>query len=537
MDSFQTEPLNLTRIQLNNSVKSTIDLCKDCNSEYCIVKKFQEYQSERILVNPFNRYECISCGKSYTALSTLRNHQRIHAENKSFCCGFCMKSFDVGCDLKAHILTEHKNGKMFECGFCGKIYSRQSSLSAHYRVHKNIEPNFKCNLCGKHFKWKSNLTAHLVWHKNERYVCEFCPRIFETATGLQLHHQNHIKPENKCRYCEKTYSKRFKLNYHIRLKHHSVAPWHCQFCSESFATAPKYRAHIYKIHDTPKPFSCKKCKKSFRTKYQFKVHETTHKKCTYFECDICGHQFMNKRYLYTHMMRRHAQNKGLNNNNNNDSNSNGLIEKLPTQNTFDRNRYFCKECYRGFVYQNDALHCTHNTIYLQTDRNNELNCTNDEIVNKQCERQTQEDGMKVKISLVTENQSNQIIPLYELNIPAVDLTSTTTIDINNSNTMTLDAENQNIEPNVLVQPFTTTLDSTTTINNINFIKQSIPVEVSNQVNSFEAFCDSITPEIIVIDDSSSDEETFSRNLIEKPKPISNHPFYLAHRNFHIERFL
>lgn len=531
MDSFQTEPLNLTRIQLDNSVKSMTDLCKDCNSEYCIVKKFQEYQSERILLNSYHRYECALCGKSYSALSTLRIHQRLHVENKSFCCEFCTKSFDVECDLKAHNSVEHT--KLFECGVCGKRFSRQSSWSAHNRVHKNFQPHFKCNFCGKHFRCKSNLNVHLALHVDQKYVCEFCQKRFQSETELQVHRKNHEKSENQCRHCEKAYSSRCHLNYHIRRKHQNIAPWQCQFCSESFGTAPKYRAHIYKMHDTPKPFKCKKCKRTFRTKHNFAIHETKHKKLLmYFECDICGHQFMHKRNLYTHMRRQHTQNKGLNNNKNN--NSNGLIEKLPTQNTFDRNRYFCKECYRGFVYQNDALHCTHNANYLQTDRNNGLNRTNDETVDKQQGRDAQKDGMKIKISLVTENRSNQIIPLYELNIPTVDITSTT-IDINNSKPMTLDVENRNIEPIVLVQAFTTPLDSTTTITNSNSIKQNISVEVSNQVDSFEAFCDSIAPEIIVIDDSSSDEETFQRNVTETPK--SNHPFYLSHRNFNIDRFL
>lgn len=511
MDRFQTEPLDLTRTQLEKRVNSTRDLCKDCNSEYCIVKKFQEYQSERIRVNPYHRYECVQCGKSYSALSTLRNHQRTHVTNKSFCCEFCSKRFNVECELKEHLNQHNTNEekpteKPFECGFCAKSFSRQSSLSAHNRIHKNTKPRFQCTVCGKHFRWKSNLTAHLALHQNQKYACELCEKLFQTADHLQAHRQKHSNPENRCRYCEKVFSTRYKVNYHIRLKHQNIAPWQCQFCSESFGTATKYRSHIYTFHDAPKPFSCEKCNRSFQTAHNLEVHETTHRKCMFFECDSCGHQFVHKRNLYTHIM-RHCQNKELHANN-------SLIKNQPIQNSVERNRYYCKECNQCYADQNAAFNCTHNGQYLQNNINNRLNGENTETVDEQgAAGDDAADAMKVKISLVTENQSNQIIPLYELNIPSADTTSTT-IDINNSKPMATNAVNRNIEPIILVQAFTTSLNSTAATTN-NSIKRNVSVEVSNQVDTFEAFCDSLAPEIIIINDSSSDEETFPLNANRK----------------------
>lgn len=249
------------------------------------------------------------------------------------------------------------------------------------------------------------------------------------------------------------------------------------------------------------------------------MHAVTHKKHAQFECDSCGRQFLYKRNLYSHIM-RHCQNTGLdeNNENNNDvgsssssstSNNGDLIKKLLT----GRNRYFCKECNRCFVYENAALNCKHK-ISLRNDINNRLNCVNTD--NDKQKRLKEDDRMKVKISLVTENQSNQIVPLYELNIPAVDSTSTTTDITNPKSNGPLDSEHRNIEPIILVQAFTTPFNSTTTKTTStreNSIKRNISVEVSNRVDLFEAFCDSLAPEIIVIDDSS-DEETIPRNANE-----------------------
>lgn len=188
MDSFQTEPLNLTRIESVTSEKSARDLCKDCNSEYCIVKKFQQYQSERIAVNTYQRYGCVLCSKTYSALSTLRNHQRTH-----FSCEFCAKWFYVEYELKVHLQqhhTEENLEKPFECGVCAKRFSRQSSLSAHNRIHKNSEVHFECSTCGKQFRWKSNLSAHLALYESQRYACELCTKIYETLDQLQVHKKN-----------------------------------------------------------------------------------------------------------------------------------------------------------------------------------------------------------------------------------------------------------------------------------------------------------------------------------------------------------
>lgn len=69
MDTYQMEPLNLTSVSLNESVKSTVDLCTDCQSKFCIVKKLQDEQA---------RFECRTCRKTYKVLSSKTLFPRIH---------------------------------------------------------------------------------------------------------------------------------------------------------------------------------------------------------------------------------------------------------------------------------------------------------------------------------------------------------------------------------------------------------------------------------------------------------------------------
>lgn len=493
METFQTEPLNLTRTPTNSSVKSTRDLCMDCNSEYCIVKKLQAYRDEQS-ARSFQRFECKWCGKTYTTVSSLRKHQRTHVENKLFRCEICAELFADEYALKKHHIQHTAKEKHFECTICAKTFACQSSLSAHNRWHKNPQPAFQCNFCGKHFKWKSNLTAHLALHETQKFACELCHKIFESVDRLQVHRQKHENPDKQCRYCEKAFSNRYKVNYHIRLKHRNIAPWQCQFCSECFGTATKFRSHIYEFHDAPKPFACEKCDRTFLTKHNLNMHEAKHREDNEpFECDKCGNRFQYKRNLYSHMM-RHLRNDGPNKSSN------------KKRDNFLPGQYLCEVCKRGYAYKMAALHCTHDRRgqYLQNETNNGQNTVNlaTKIYQSDDGDDDDNDLMKVKISFVAENQTNQTIPLYEFKIPVVESTSR---GIDSRYTKpALESEKADIKPVILVQAFTTPLNTSTTSS----IKPNASVNTINRtLDSFESFCDSIAPEIIVIGDSNSDAET------------------------------
>lgn len=548
MDSFRIDPLNLAQNQTALSVKSGKSVCKDCNSEYCIVKMSAEYQLQNKL-NPYRRYHCDQCKKSYSTISSLREHKKSHVQNKRFGCDFCLESFNVESDWKKHLLQHNAMEKLYECRVCARRFTRKSNLRAHRRVHRNDWPRFKCNRCEKDFRYKSNLNAHLATHPYQKFVCELCGNSFITMDRLQKHKRLHGNEARQCRFCNKAFSSRYKMNYHIRLKHKNIAPWQCTLCTESFPTVAKYRSHIYEYHDASKPYSCKKCDRSFQTKYNLDVHEAKHGNGTHFECDYCGHQFLHKGNLYTHIMRLHFQNNGLNDN----SSSKSLIENVPTpssSNTFDRRRYVCKKCQRCFVYKMAAINCQHKETraHLPKDINNGINDAAsfemkiDEKPVAAGEGKGEKengggeanelDGMKVKISLVSENQIDQIIPLYELNIPAVDSTSTT-IDNNNSKPVAFDiGEHSNsIEPIILVQAFTAPLDAKTANNSI---KPNDSIDISNEVDSFEVFCNSLAPEIIVIDDSSDDDD---ERLKTFPRASSREIYQAAHRNLNINPLL
>ncbi|KAG7469206.1 hypothetical protein MATL_G00126600 [Megalops atlanticus] len=156
-------------------------------------------------------YACSVCGKVYSYLESLRNHQKMHEDKQ-------------------------KEPQVFPCLDCGKVFSCQSNFCVHLKLHKTMEvsSNFKCEQCNKTFNSLQTWVAHRDIHRRKPYWCLSCAKGFKDAKGLDRHLLGHNLKRHKCDLCPKTFRVPAELRYH-RNTHTGAKPYKCQLCMKTFS--------------------------------------------------------------------------------------------------------------------------------------------------------------------------------------------------------------------------------------------------------------------------------------------------------------
>ncbi|XP_022093998.1 zinc finger protein Xfin-like [Acanthaster planci] len=143
---------------------------------------------------PANPLLCKICGMALKNVTTYRNHQRIHT-----------------------------NERPYECSDCHKTFKSTSALLKHGRMHDQVRP-YPCHICGDTFKHSSDLIRHQVVHTGEkRYQCIQCNKSYTVNASLKAHifrHHDHpgVKPF-ECPHCQRRFVKKDSMTYHIKKKH------------------------------------------------------------------------------------------------------------------------------------------------------------------------------------------------------------------------------------------------------------------------------------------------------------------------------
>ena len=72
-----------------------------------------------------------------------------------------------------------------------QAFRQLGNLKNHMRIHTNERP-YECDVCEKRFRDSSNLKKHMRIHTNEKpYECDVCDKAFRESQHLKRHKRTH----------------------------------------------------------------------------------------------------------------------------------------------------------------------------------------------------------------------------------------------------------------------------------------------------------------------------------------------------------
>jgi len=178
-------------------------LCEDCGADF---KNPASLRHHRIRKHQpvGNKRECPVCRKLVPFYS-LSKHMHTH-KAYSIQCPHCDKMFKNSSTLKQHVRI-HEDQRQFRCDTCGVGFNRRDGLRLHLRVHEKTGSRglkeCSCQVCGEKFPNHSTLVIHRNReHKDgKQYTCHICNRSMISTRSLEWHMShihNQLVPGNIC---------------------------------------------------------------------------------------------------------------------------------------------------------------------------------------------------------------------------------------------------------------------------------------------------------------------------------------------------
>jgi len=163
---------------------------------------------------PRDLFSCELCPKTFLHVEALRSH----AKNHLLACLDCNKSFADQGGLTKHQEEVHAQEKSFHCSQCDKSFKELRTLRLHLKIHNSEYPEH-CEVCKKGFRTKWQLKQHLMDHGGKRpYPCPECTFTCKTKQQLNEHRRKHSgEKAYSCPLCGTRFTYRNGLIKHTKL--------------------------------------------------------------------------------------------------------------------------------------------------------------------------------------------------------------------------------------------------------------------------------------------------------------------------------
>ncbi|XP_029462753.1 LOW QUALITY PROTEIN: uncharacterized protein LOC115094144 [Rhinatrema bivittatum] len=276
--------------------------CEQCDRRYRHSGSLVNHRK----MHQLGLFACLVCQKEFSNLLALKNHLRIHSEEKRFKCNDCNESFRMSSQLDNHRWAAHGDTEHS----CTLQNEEEEDISSGHESSDSVPPMLMEN---------GNLLSNL-----ENYIAESMvpadfsqldikdfgePRDYAEATYILRKDNTAMSEERppgatsdeerrfKCLQCGKTYKHAGSLANHRQS--HTVGVYQCAVCFKEFSNLMALKNHC-RIHSDHKPYKCTQCDMCFRLPTELRNHQKLHAEEKPYICPCCGKRFFTKKEVKKH---------------------------------------------------------------------------------------------------------------------------------------------------------------------------------------------------------------------------------------------